>query len=377
MYDIDFETDISVLLKHEESNKITPLTLNIKSAEGCYVVDEEGKRYLDLTSNKECNPLGYSSMSKIENGYLFDSELFRTTDSIELENLLKSLTGLNKAVFTSSKPESYAIYNTLIKAYSKSLSKTKILVSCLSEKRDNYQIENITTDYIPLNNDIIAQSLLTKSVAAVIVDIVQVGEDINIANTEYLTILRNLCNKYGALLILDTGTVSPLRTLKGLLNYDSDAIKPDVLILSSSAAQGIPFGAVLLSDKLDGMNSSGSTIFAYKSAISFINECTKPETLEIIKNNAAYLEKSLNNLATRYITIADIISYGMLFTLVMDISAYDFAEESLKRGIIIEAINSRTLKLSPPYNIGKEEVDRLMFCFEEVLNKLARYDRLM
>jgi len=379
MFELDFDTDlIDVPEQAESENTISyPLDLNIQSAEGSFLIDNNGKYYLDLTSNKECNPLGYSFISQIENGYLFDSELFRTTDSLNLENLLTSITGLNKAVFTSSKLQSYNICGNLIKTYLKSVLKNRILISCISRNRTNYNFENITADFIPLNNDNIAKSLLNKSIGAVIIDIAQIGEEINIATTEYLTVLRNLCNKYGALLIFDTTSLSPLRTLKGLFNFDLNNVKPDILIISNSVAQGIPFGALILSDKLNDLPGTGSTILACKSAFKFINECIQPETQGIIKNNASYLEKSLNELTNKFITVADVLSYGMLFTFILDISAYDFVREALKKGIIVEAINSRTIKLSPPYNISKEEIDRLMIGFEEILDNLARYDRLI
>ncbi|MDD3014138.1 MAG: aminotransferase class III-fold pyridoxal phosphate-dependent enzyme [Candidatus Gastranaerophilales bacterium] len=378
MFDVDYNKVLIDLPEMQESENIVsyPLDINVQSAEGSFLIDVNGKKYLDLTSNKECNPLGYSFNLQIENSYLFDSELFYTTDSLELEKLLKSVTGLYKAIFTTSKSESYNICNDLITIYLNSISKKKILISCLSKNRLNYKFKDITTDYIPLNNDIIAKSFLNRTIGAVIIDIAQIGEEINITNTEYLMILRELCDKNDTLLVIDASSLSPLRTFNGLFNFDSDTLKPDILIISNSVTQGIPFGAVIVSDKVKEIPGAGSTIFAYKSALKFINECMRTETFEIIKNNALYLEKSLNELSKRFITVADVISYGMLFTLIVDISAYDFVKEALNKGIIIEALNSRTLKLSPPYNISKEEIDKLMIVFEEILDNLAKFDRL-
>jgi len=297
MYDINFDTELINQLNKEEleiESACLP-DLVIKSAEGSYLVDTNGRRYLDLTSNRECNPLGYSCINNTDSGYLFDSELFTTTDSFALKNILINNTGLEKVIFTSSRAESYCVYKELVKNYLNSSLKNKILVSSLSNKKAYYEINDAVVQFIPINNDIIAMSLLTKAVGAVVVDIVQIGEEINIATHEYLELLRNLCDKSGALLVFDAGSVSPLRTLNGIFNYDSN-IKPDILIISNSAAQGIPFGAVLLSDKLEEVQGSGSTICAYKSALKFINECTQPETINIIRNNDIILKSRLTSL---------------------------------------------------------------------------------
>jgi len=66
----------------------------------------------------------------------------------------------------------------------------------------------------------------------------------------------------------------------------------------------------------------------------------------------------------------------MLFSVVLDISAYSFVQETFNRGIIIEALNSGTIRLSPPYNISKDDIDKLIDSFEEILSTLARFDRL-
>lgn len=376
MFEIDYEIDIKDLLQKEkeEENFSFPSDFVVKSAKSSYIIDENDKFYLDLTSNKECSPLGYSYVQESDQTNLFDSELFKTTDSVELENLLRDITGMKEVIYTSSKFESDEICGCMLKKYFENNNKDKILVSSLKSPK---LLENAKTDFIPLNNEIIAQSLLTKSVGAVYIDIAQINNEINIANTEYLTILRNLCTKNNALLAIDASSLSPLRTLQGIFNFDLAAIKPDILIIANSVTHGIPFGALLLSDKIEKpQTNTSATIFAYKSAQKFIKECIKTETLSVIKTNATYFEKTLNSLTEKYITIADVVSYGMLFKLIIDISAYEFMKECFNEGIIVEALNSNTIKLSPPYNISREEIDKLITVFEKVLDKLAKYDRL-
>jgi acetylornithine aminotransferase len=378
MFEMNFEIDINDLLMQEKAknNSASPVNLKIKSAEGSFLIDENNKQYLDLTSNKECNPLGYSYINKADTGFLFDSELFQTSDSIELENQLKYITGMNNTIFTSCKAESHDVCRNLIKKYLPLNNKSKILISSTSLKHSQYILEDVLTDIIPLNDEIIAKSLLTKAVGAVIVEIAQIDNEINIATSEYLNILQELCKRNNALLVIDASSLSPFRTFNGLFNFDSSLIKPDILIISNSVSHGIPFGAVLLSDKLDKIQGTASTIFAYKSALKFITECSKSDSSDIIKSNALYFEKALNTLAEKYITIADVIPYGMLFAVILDISAYDFTNACFDEGIIIEALNSYTIKLSPPYNISREEIDKLIISFEKVFDKLARYDRL-
>jgi len=377
--DLDYiYSNIASLQEMEETSPELPLPISIHSAEGCYLIDDKGNKYLDMTSNKECQPLGYFN-SYFENDiYVYNSELFSSSDAVRLEKELIKATGLNKAQFFSSFNSCYKHTNTIIKNHLDKIQKNKILVTSTFQNREKFLINDVETEYIPLNNSSILKSLFTKTVGAIIVEVIQITEELLIANSDYLKLAEELCNKHNALLVLDVSEISPLRFDRGLFNYD-ESIKPDVLLISRGITNGIPFGAVITSEKAENIVISikdGTIIPAYKHALKFINNTNQEELRNIVKKNAAYIENSLNQLSERHISVGEVKSYGMFFTIYVDISAYELARECLKNGVIFEAMNPHTIKLSPPYTIGKEEIDKLVNSLDTALDKLALYDRL-
>lgn len=375
----NFESDFSLsdLLKIDETEKCQefPLSLQIKSGSGCYVFDENGNRFLDITSNNENQPLGYSCISgDLANNFL-DSGLFQSTEAIKLEQNLRDITGLEKSCFASSRAECYKILNSMIQNYLNKTQKNKILIS--SSARDYFPINGMESDFIPINKDTIAKSLFTKAVGAVVVELVQTNEEIIIADTDYLRYLRDLCDKNNAILVFDVSLISPLRLTKGFFNYDI-SLKPDVVVISKGISHGLPFGAVVSSGKPDSLKNlkTGTTTLAYQIASKFIEDYKTADLEKIVSSNARYFEKSLNELAECHISILDIQSYGMLYTITLDISAYELAKQGFAKGIILETINSKTIKLSPPYIISKEEIDRFVNVLDSLFDKLAEFDRL-
>ena len=379
MYE-DFDENILNLIKSEEEGQTYPLDICIKEAYGCYIVDENNNKYIDLTSNLENQPLGYTINFPIQGNYFFESELFNSSASKKLSDLLVQFTGLKKAIFTSSKRQSYGIVELLVNEYLETSIKSKVVSATLSSNIKNFDFGENIVDLVPLNNETVFKSIFTKSVGAVIIDIAQIIDDITIVNQEYLAFVRNLCNKNDAILVLDASSLSPFRLGTDLFNYNI-SIKPDILILPQGLSQGIPFGGIVLSEKLnniklDNIKTSTSTL-ALSLISKFLEDCKQEDFQKIVSSNSRYFEKSLEEMNKNHISVIDFSSYGFLYTMTVDISAYDLVEYCLKNGVILESLNNKTIKLSPPYAIGKEEIDRVIHIFDSAFDHLAKFDRLL
>ncbi|MFH0702693.1 MAG: aminotransferase class III-fold pyridoxal phosphate-dependent enzyme [bacterium] len=368
---------LDLLDTEKEESPFFPLSILVKRAEGCCLFDENDNKYIDFTSNRENQPFGYSKININPDYSFFDSILCNSNESLKLKKYFQDLTGLEEVYFSSSQRESYVILNNLIEDYLNKVRKTKMLVS--STNQDFFKINNIKIDVINLNVDTTTRSVFTRDVGVVIIEPVQINNGILIANNEYLKYMRYLCDKNDAVLVFDVSSISPLRLLKSFLNYDI-SIKPDILIVSKGMSQGIPFGAVVVSDKISGNilknPETGTNSLAYELALKFIDDYKNNELTKIISDEAKYFEKKLNELAENHISIVDVQSYGMLFFVVLDISAYELANGCFSKGIILEPINSNTIMLSPSYITGMEEIDHLSNVLDNLLDKLANFDRL-
>lgn len=379
MFEDKFDDKILEQVEEKEKFPSFPLPLSVVKAESAYLYDVNGNKYLDLTSNRENNPFGYSNISVESGTHFLDSELFNSYDSSKLEEVLKSSTGLHKAYFSSSYKAMYVLAAKLINIHLNTTDKDKVLLSSVSSDRGLYEIEGIKAELIHLNNDSLLKTMFSRAVGAVIIQLVQKTDDIVIADDEYLKEVRKLCDKNGALLVLDSVNISPLRLNKGLFNYCRE-IKPDILILSKGLSQGFPLSSLVASENAAKIQSFESKLgiysAAYTAARELIENYEANNTSKLLTSNIEYINQKLCELSETHISFVDFYSSGMFFTMVVDVSAYDFAREALNKGVIVDTLNDSKIILSPPYNIKKEETDYFISVFDEIFDKLAEFDRL-
>ena len=376
------EFDYTLIEEPEEKEKFPcfPLPISVTNAEGSYLTDTEGKKYLDLTSGRENNPFGYSNSYGEGKNCFFDSGLFNSAVSKKLEENLKKITGLDKTNFSPNSDELYALTRRLINTHIKSAQKTKILVCTNSADKKLYEIPGVDCELIPINKDTLLKTTFSKSVGAVIVKLVQTTDDeILITEDEYLKDVSNMCKKNHALLILDSTGGSPLRLNKGLFNFNPE-IKPDILIISTGTAGGFPFGAVITSENSPSEENFNPGTGIYSSAYSVATKLTEEflngEIQKTVNNSIKYISEKLADLENTHISLVDFYSEGMLFTLVTDISAYKTAEEVFKNGVIVDTKGDNKIILSPPLNINEEDTDYFIKVLDKAFDKLAEFDRL-
>lgn len=358
---------------HEEQKPLYPCNIIISSVENNYLIDVNGKKYLDFASGE--NLLGYLPKEDPSSYCYFDSGLFVSSHALELEKEFEKLTGLSRSVFTASQKECYQITSKMVGDYLNLTNKKRVLI-CVKE-RENYFIPDAGIDYIPLNASGVARSVFTKEVGAVIIQPVQITDSVSIAEAEYLSALRELCDKNNAIMAVDVSSISPLRLGEEFLNFES-SIKPDIIMISKGFTQGIPFGAIIFSEKLNKPELKGisSSVASYRQVLRLLQDYISNDITNILKSNVEYVFKRLLELQNTHISVLDVQSYGMMFTIELDINAYSFSEMCLNEGIIADVLSEKLIKLSPPYTIGKEEIDKLINALDKSIDKLAVYDRL-
>jgi len=379
MFEYKFDDKILDNIEEEKKFPYFPLPLVIKRAENSCLYDIKEKKYIDLTSNRENNPLGYSNIFAENENHFLDTQLFNSNNKIKLTETLKSLTGLEKVYFSSDLDEIYQLTSELLGVYLNKTNRSKILLSVNPSNKDSYQIKDATAELIPLNKDSLLKTLLSREVGAVVIQLTHISNEITFADDEYLTEVRKLCDKNNALLVFDCTDFSPLRLNKGLFNYNKE-IKPDIIIVSKGFAQGLPLSCLVLSDKISDIivNESELGVYspAYTAASKFIEDFQNGKSAELIDSNTDYITKKLAELLETHISFVDFYSSGMLFTMVVDVSAYKFAKQAFNKGVLLDTLNDSKIILSPPYNIQQEEINYFISVFDTIFDSLGSFDRL-
>ncbi|MEW5821454.1 MAG: aminotransferase class III-fold pyridoxal phosphate-dependent enzyme [Cyanobacteriota bacterium] len=401
---LDIEFDDFIKQEQENAKKLKlPYNFIVSKAEGSVLTDTNNKRYIDFTSNLDNNSLGFNN-ELIKNSIISNNNKLNYLSSYvysesvsDLADKIKDVSGLNFVYFSNSAHEAIDTALNLLKSWIENNyfaeTKNEVLFINGTNNVQNIDIYKINTSrstrFIHISNILEFQStylldtstfknLFTKRIAAVIVNPIGIIDGCYIADHEILEIIKVFCEKYNSLLIFDSTSVS-LGRLGKLLPYSD--IDPDILILSNSLGQGIPLGLAATSHKLDKLkqcyqHSYGTSALAADIACKFINMINFESYFDQIKLKSEYLLSRLNELRDKYLSIIEIINKGLYYTIEFDFNLVELVERCKDDGIIVELIDSKIIKLTPPFIITNEEIDILYEVLDKNLNLLKGDYRL-
>ncbi len=197
------------------------------------------------------------------------------------------------------------------------------------------------THEVPFGDPAKLEKLLkAHKIAAVVLEPIQAEAGVNLPPAGYLAEVQRLCEKYGALFVLDEVQTGLGRTGKFLALHRYD-VEPDMIVLAKALSGGlIPIGAVLMSDAI------------YKSVFhslgrAFIHTSTFSENSLAMRAGLATLEViEQEKLAER----ADTVGVAMRERLRSELASFEMVKEvrgeGLLTGIEFQSPRSISMKLS-------------------------------
>jgi len=168
-------------------------------------------------------------------------------------------------------------------------------------------------------NDIDAvRAALTDKTVAVMLELVQGEGGINIADKDFVTQLRSLCDGNKLLLIVDEVQTGIGRTGK-LFCYQHYAVTPDIMTLAKSLAGGLPMGAMVVAKQFSeclgpGMHAStfGGGHIACRAAFAVLKAVYDEKLLKNALNMSEYLFSRLGELKNKRNNIKDVRGIGLM-----------------------------------------------------------------
>ena len=355
--------------------------------EGVYLYDADGKKYLDFSSGIGVNAIGYND--KEFNDYIKNqidkiyhvSNLFYT-DALPLAaQSVCEITGLSKVFFTNSGAEAIEGALKTAKKFGKMISKTKTKIISMNHSFHGRTIgslsvtgtEHYREPFYPLMdvvcfadfNDIESVTkLMDENTCAVIMETVQGEGGIYPADKEFLKQVRELCDKYNALLIIDEIQCGMGRTgsMYAYMKYDT---MPDILTTAKALGLGLPVGAFVVNDKVANNSlvpgDHGTTYGGNPLVTSAVYKA-----IEIIKNRKLidnvnclndYLDATLDSFIEKYDFVKERRGMGFMKGLVVTKPIRDIMDKALKEGLVILTAGKDVLRFLPPLVITKENID--------------------
>lgn len=377
----------SLFFSHLAQTSDAPLALEIESAEGIYLLDSKGNKYIDLISGISVSNVGHRHPAVIaaieaqlkKHLHLMVYGEYIQSPQVRLAKLLADNlpASLSSVYFVNSGSEAVEGALKLAKRYT---GRTEIIsfknayhgstqgaLSVMGNEELKNPFRPLLPDvrFIAFNAEDDLEQISDKA-ACVIVEPVQGEAGVVVPGNNFLLKLRQKCDATGALLIFDeiqtgfgrTGNLFALETFK---------VIPDILLLAKGMGGGMPLGAFISSKEI-------MATLAHHPALGHITTfgghpvcCAASEAClqTIIKEGLAQQVHEKGKLFLRLLKhplIKEVRSKGLLI-------AVEFESEELNKKIIERCIasgvitdwflfNAKSMRIAPPLTIAPEEIRR-------------------
>lgn len=382
-------------------------TLEIEKGRGAYLISKDGKKYLDfacgiaVTNLGHCHPKVVAAAVKQAESLIHACAgiVYYEANVLLAEKLSKICPGgLTMSFFCQSGTEAtegsiklakYVKNKQGIIAFQGGFhGRTLGALSVTTSKqkyRDHYEplLPNIyIAPYSKENSlDEVEKILRSKQIAGVIVEPVQGEGGYIVPSKEFLSGLRNLCNKYEVLLIFDEVQTGFGRTGK-MFACEHFGVYPDIMAVAKGIASGFPLGAVIAKESVmmqwspgaHGGTMSGNPV-SCAASIATIDIIEKEKLSEAAAKMGNYLKIKLERLKKNYPSIIDVRGLGLMIGVEFEEgnTVKQILENCLKGGLILISCGTRdqVIRFIPPLIITKEQIDTAVNIFEEALIGLS------
>ncbi|MCH8955555.1 ornithine--oxo-acid transaminase [candidate division KSB1 bacterium] len=371
-----------------------PLDIVIEKAEGVWVYDVKGKRYLDCLSaysavnQGHCHPRILAAFTEQAGKVTLTSRAFRN-DKLPLfcEKLAK-LSNMEMVLPMNSGAEAV---ETAIKAARKWGYKIKGIPEGQAEIivcADNFHgrtttIVGFSTEeqyldgfgpftpgfkVIPFGDAEALENAVSSNTCAFLVEPIQGEAGIHIPPAGYLTRVQEICKRNNALFMVDE-IQSGLGRAGRMFAFQYEDVKPDLIIIGKALSGGfLPVSAVLSSNEILGVfnpgdhgSTFGGSPLACATALAALEVIEEEGLVEKAdKLGASFLER-LKTIESPH--IVDIRGKGLFIGVELDTKARPYCEALKDEGLLCKETHENVLRFAPPLVITEEELD---WAFERI-----------
>lgn len=361
---------------------ITPV-----KAEGCYVWDNQGKKYLDLYGGHAVISIGHSHPDYVQkiSGQLgkigFYSNSVQNPLQYELAEKLGQLSGCeNYQLFLCNsgaeanenalKLASFITGKKKIISYKKGFhGRTSAAVSITDNPKIIAPVNESDNAIILPFNDIEAteEALKNGNVAAVIVEGIQGIGGIHVPDAGFLVQLKKLTEKYVAALILDEIQSGYGRSGKFFAFQYTD-VKPDIITMAKGMGNGFPIGGVLIQPEIEPWHGMLGTTFggnhlACAAAISVLDVMKNEKLVENAQKVGNYLTEHLATMDADF----EVRGKGLMIGMEFKFPIKEIRQRLLfDYGIFTGVSGQNIIRLLPPLSLTIQQANKFLAAFEAV-----------
>ncbi|MDD9718195.1 aspartate aminotransferase family protein [Dinoroseobacter sp. PD6] len=361
--------------------------LSFVKGEGAWLIEADGRRFLDLGAGIAVNALGHAhprlvaALTDQAQALWHVSNLYQIPAQQKLAEMLVAETFADTVFFTNSGTESCELAVKMVRKHFHDAGQPERVEILTFEGsfhgRSSAGIaaagsEKMTKGFgpllpgfrhLPFGNHEALQSAVNDRTAAIMVEPVQGEGGIRALPDACLKGLRDLCDQHGILMILDEVQCGVGRTGR-LFAHEWAGVSPDIMMVAKGIGGGFPLGAVLATaDAASGMTAGthGSTYGG--NPLGCAVGCAVLETvcadgfLEEVRRKAGLMRQALEGLVAEFPGVfAEVRGAGLMLGLVCRAPNTDVVQAGYGAEVLVVPAAENVVRLLPPLTITDAEI---------------------
>lgn len=400
MTDVSRETFDEVMVPNYSPLRVIPV-----KGQGAKLWDKQGNEYVDFAGGIAVNALGHcnpelvNALKEQADKLWHLSNVFTNEPALELAQKLVNATFADKVFFSNSGGEANEAAFKLARKYASDNhgadkneiisfeqsfhGRTLFTVSVGGQPKYTQGFEPLPQGitHLEFNNVEMLEKSVSAKTCAVVLEPVQGEGGIIPASREFVAKVRELCDKYDAVMILDEIQTGMGRTGE-LFAYMLHGIEPDVMTSAKALGGGFPIGAMLAKDKFAAalnIGSHGSTYGGNALACAVGNKAfdiiNDPVVLNGVKEKRALFNTKLQMINEKYAIFDEVRGEGLLIGSALNEKylgrAREFMVASLENNLMILMAGPNVIRFAPSLLVTEAEIEQGMAAFEKAVAKVV------
>lgn len=373
-----------------------PLVLS--HGKGPRVWDVEGNEYLDVLAGIAVNNVGHCHPKVVEAiqeqaaKLIHISNFYLSEPQARLSEKLAEVSGMDRVFFSNSGAESVEGAIKVARKYAHAHGRGGEVIS-MTGSFHGRTMATIATGkkamqegfgpiphgfkQVEFNNLEAVRNAITDETGAIILELIQGEGGINEASQEFATGLRKLCTEKGIVLIIDEIQSGMGRTGKWFAK-DHYGIEADVMTSAKGLGGGVPIGAVLAKEHIadaidygDHGTTFGGNPLVCAASLATIEVIEEEGLLDHTTEMGHWLRNTILELNDE--RIKQVKGKGLMIGVEFDFETKPLVAELLNEHVLANATAGNILRLVPPLNIQKSDLEELVRKLQQALKSISQH----
>jgi acetylornithine aminotransferase/acetylornithine/N-succinyldiaminopimelate aminotransferase len=387
MEEMATDTDTGVIeLEHRYMmGSFRRLPLTLVEGRGLTVRDSEGREYLDMVAGIAVNALGHAhpavaeAIARQATRLIHTSNLYYTEPQVELARKLVELSFPSRVFFCNSGAEANEAAIKLARKWGKLQRDGAYEIITTQGSFHGRTLTTVTAGgkdaysapfgplppgfpHVPFGDLDAIKAATTDKTVAVMLEPVMGEVGVIVPPDGFLEGVRAWCDERDLLLILDEVQTGLGRTGRWFA-HQHYGIVPDIMTLAKALGGGVPIGACLAAPRADVFEAGdhGSTFGGNPLACAAGVATLRTIEDEGLVGHAAEMGQLLHDSLGDLSGVSQVRGLGLMQAVVFEEPvARDLQARCLDEGVIVNAVDEKTVRLVPPLIISADEIDQVV-----------------